>query len=299
MLVAVTGVGGLIGGAIAKTITSQGHKVLRVGRRADSDVSFDLTEPSTLARGSLRGADALIHAAGVTDEDFADRKRATYKANDGALALLEVAESAGIRKLVYVSSAHVYGSLKGRIDEAQPPHPVSDYGIAHLATEQLFGRAGSQPSSAVLILRPCAVYGIPPDLRRFARWSLVPFDFPRQALTGRIVLKTDGHQRRNFVSADRLGGLVAHWLIEPDRGLSIFNSPGPDEMSIYDLALLCAKIYREEFGSDCEIDRPSSSPSSQEEPFQYRSLFLNDCASASLEDHVRVLMKLLSNGLQQ
>ena len=175
MRVAITGSTGLIGAAIAAHIDAAGHALLRLGRAPGSDVRVDLAADQRLAPGALSGCDALVHAAGVTGEDFADPAAARAKSERGARALLQAAAEAGVGNLAYVSSAHVYGPLEGVIDESRPAAPRSDYARAHRATEALFEAAAN---ARVLVARPCAVYGMPPLLGRFARWSLIPFDFP-------------------------------------------------------------------------------------------------------------------------
>jgi UDP-glucose 4-epimerase len=292
MRVGLTGASGLIGSAIAAKLASEGHEILRIGRR-DDDVFLDLAAPLPLARDSLAGLGALIHAAGITEEDFANRERAFGKAIHGTSALLTAAQAAGIGRLAYISSAHVYGPLEGRIDETRPPNPISDYAICHFVTEQLFRRASLQSLAGVLLLRPCAVYGLPPSLDRFMRWSLIPFDFPRQAITRRIVLKTDGTQRRNFVAAEGLGDLAVQWLNKPATGLAIANATGRDEMTVYEFARLCAKVYEEESGFTCEVERPHTPGLQHGQPFEYRSGYCNPLAEPGPQDHVRSLIRVL------
>jgi UDP-glucose 4-epimerase len=242
---------------------------------------------------ALEGCDALIHAAGVIDEDFADRGAAFRKAREGTRTLLSAARHAGVRRLAYVSSAHVYGPLAGRIDEATTPDPRSDYAIAHREAESAFEAACSSSDANVLIARPCAVFGMPPDLERFARWSLIPFSFPREAISGTIVLKSPGVQRRNFVSIEGVAGLVGGWLQAPGPGLTVANAPGPHEMAVYDFAGLCARIAEDETGRSCEVRRPEVEPE-RGPPFEYRTRVGGPLSGTPLEDHVRTLIAALS-----
>lgn len=289
MRVAVTGTSGLIGRAIASRLAGAGHTVLAVGRAPGCPVPFDLARDRALPGGALSGCEALVHAAGVTDGDFEDRDAAFAKALHGAPALLRAAADAGLDRVAYVSSAHVYGPLEGRIDESWPPDPRSDYAIAHFATEQVFRRSGFP----CLVARPCAVYGLPPDLERFRRWSLVPFDFPRQAVEkGRIVLLSHGLQRRNFVPAEGIASLVGWWLEQPARDL-VANAPGAHEMTVLDFARLCARIAGEETGRVCAVDHPAPPPDLPA-PLEYRTRVAGHLPGPALEDHVRGLVRLLA-----
>lgn len=292
MRVAITGSTGLIGGAVAARLLAQGHQLVRIGRGADADVRADLATIDRLPRGALDGCEVLVHAAGVTDEDFANRARADAKAEKGARALMEAASESGLTRCAYFSSAHVYGPLQGRIDESHACDPRSDYARAHIATERLFGEWAAKGSMA-LIARPCAVYGMPPALERFARWSLIPFDFPRQALTGRIVLRSPGMQRRNFVPVEGLAALVERWLENASPGLTVANAPGHDELAVFDFAALCARIAHEELGRECAVERPAPTGEGAP-PLEYRSRVEGDLPGPSLQDHARALMRALS-----
>jgi UDP-glucose 4-epimerase len=293
MRIAITGATGLIGHAVAAGLAAAGHELVRLGRGEDADVRIDLAQARGVPAEALARCEALVHAAGVTDEDFADRERAFRKALFGAEALLTAARAAGVRRLVYFSSAHVYGALEGAIDETRPPNPLSDYAIAHYATEQLFRRSAAQSGAFALAARPCAVFGMPPSLAKFARWSLIPFDFPRQALEGRIVLKTAGLQRRNFVSTEGLARLAGWWLEQDAPRASLANAPGPHEMTVYDFALLCARIASEETGRHCAVERPQpvGEPPS---PLRYGTRVGGHLAGTTLEDHLRALIRVLS-----
>ena len=289
--VAIAGASGLIGHAIASRLEGAGRRIVRIGRAAGADVVVDLARPGAAPPDALRGCDALVHAAGVTDEDFADAPRAWAKAREGAGFLLAMARASGVRRIAYISTAHVYGPLQGAMDEATPTHPASDYARAHLETEERFRE--SRGGGSLLLVRPCAVYGMPLSLERFARWSLIPFDFPRQALDGRIVLRSAGLQRRNFVPADGVAGLVARWLEAPGEAITVANAPGQSEMSVYDFALQCARIAAEETGRRCEVKRPEAS-GGPGEPFEYRSRVTGPLPGTPLEDHVRALVRALS-----
>lgn len=293
LTVAVAGATGLIGSAVARKLAASGHRIVRIGRDARADVPTDLARAGGVAMDALKGCDALVHAAGVTDEDFTDRDAAFTKAVRGTAELLAAARAAGVRRLVYFSSAHVYGPLEGHIDETRAANPLSDYAIAHYAAEQLFRRAGLEPGVSALLARPCAVYGMPPSLERFARWSLIPFDFPRQAAAGRIVLKSHGLQRRNFVPAEGLAHLVGWWLGEPAPGTTVANAPGRAECPVYEFAALCAKIAKEECGREAAIERPAGKDRPPA-PLEYRTRVGGHLPGPSLEDHVRGLIRALS-----
>lgn len=217
MRILVTGASGLIGSAMVERL-AQSHEILTLGRRASADFRADLSDPAAIAALELPAIDALVHCAGVVDEDFRDHpERAMQMAMFGADALVQKAVAAGATRLVYISSAHVYGPMVGHVDETTAYNPVSNYAIAHFATEQVFRRQ-AKGAVAGAALRPCAVFGDLADPSGFRRWSLIPFSFPRDAaIEHRIVIRSTGEQRRNFVGMLRqLAGQRARRLERPE-----------------------------------------------------------------------------------
>ncbi len=274
------GARGLIGGAIVEKLP------VRALGRAD----LDLSDTAKLKPEAFPGGGALVHAAGITDEEFAaDPAAAWTRATRLTQILLDAALGAGIKRLIYISTAHVYGPLEGDMTEARPVNPIGDYALAHFTTEQLFRRAALQRGMDVLILRPCAVYGLPPELARFKRWSLIPFSFPRELLRdGKIVLKSDGEQRRNFVSAQAIAAEVAAFLAspaEPGR-CRVQNAVGPDDMTVYAFAQHCIALLAPEAG---RVERPEPGQGPKPAPLAYRSRYTSAAPRSTLDSTIRAL----------
>jgi UDP-glucose 4-epimerase len=281
---AVLGAHGLLGSAIARHLNA-----LTLGRRAPADRIVDLAHPGI----DLTGIDALVHAAGVVDEDFSDPPRAFRQAIDGTNALVAAARAAGVKRLCYISSAHVYGPFTGRIDENAPPDPRSDYAIAHFATEQILRRAAAD-DFRVLILRPCAVFGLPPQ--NFRRWSLVPFEFPRQAVeTGRIALRSHGLQRRNFVGTGDVARVIAAWLARDTAVFERINPIGARTGTVLALARTCAREFEALTGRACPVIAPAADPAFQDE-FVYASTVDQPAPMDSLAATLRAVMASLLEG---
>lgn len=186
MRIAVTGVSGFIGAAIARRLQSDGHEVTGLVRETsrrdhvepytDRFVVGDHAEESCWDE-LLDGAGCVVHnsadwrsiAGGKTD--FDDHLRSNI---DGSLRLLK---KSAPRQFIFVSSIAVHHDMRprwdGRIDEDHPMRPSTDYGAykaaveAHLWAEH-FGQG--RHTSAV---RPCAVYGIDPNLDRSIGYPII------------------------------------------------------------------------------------------------------------------------------
>tara|TARA_R110002020_G_scaffold152794_5_gene330927 strand:- start:78207 stop:79112 length:906 start_codon:yes stop_codon:yes gene_type:complete len=87
--------------------------------------------------------DAVIHFAGQKQVAESVQKPAWYyEQNVGSVAQLLLAmEAAGVHKIVFSSSAAVYGEASGAIAEDAPTLPINPYGATKLAGEQLITAA--------------------------------------------------------------------------------------------------------------------------------------------------------------
>lgn len=301
----IAGYRGLIGHSICRSLEAAGWDVRRFGRGNPLHGEFvpiDLDVGECLRASVFSGCDFFVHAAGVVDEDLKTPESAAAaetRAKAGTEALLEVLREAGVSHLVYISSAHVYGPLEGRIDEDSRANPLSPYAKLHFATETRVRDAVERGLlQSALILRPCAVYGMPPDMTRFRRWSLIPYSFPREAgERGSITLQSAGVQMRNFVSTEAIAGAVAEYARRIEAGAAtgvrLENTAGEETLSIIAFAKRVAAIYTEVTGKPCEVRVPESVNVSVSAPLEYASLAPHARGEA-LDDYLRTMIRALS-----
>ena len=261
MRILLTGSTGLIGASIADRLRAN-HTLHTLGRQAKLvDAAVDLSDSAQIDRLKLPESDCLVHCAGVIDEDFkADPMAAYRRATLGTEALLNAAAKSGSRRFIYISSTHVYGAQVGVKHEDSPVDPQSHYALAHFCTEQLFRRHAAIFQGSFAVLRPNAVYGLPAHPETFQRWSLIPFSFPREAMgEGRIILKSSGLQKRNFVSTAAIADIVARCVDGDLAGASrAINVLGTETESVYEFAQRCGNIVEERLGRPCNVERPQS-----------------------------------------
>lgn len=251
--VALIGATGIAGQGIAAAIQAAGHEVIAWGRREKLGRHIDLAQPGAGMGIDWRGIDALVHAAGITDETARDPELGPRIAIESWRTVLDAAKRAGLARVIYISSAHVYGPLEGRIEEDAFPKPANDYARLHLAAEQVLRSSGIAGDT----IRACNLYGRPADLARFERWALIPYGFPREAVeTGKIVLKSPGVQQRNFLSARRLGEIAVATLALPPEPWRVRNAVGRDTMNVREFAARVAGIARTVLGRDIAIEAP-------------------------------------------
>jgi nucleoside-diphosphate-sugar epimerase len=155
----ITGGTGFIGAHLLEILVATGEAVRALVRRKSvlpagvEAISCDLAEPRGLD-DALRGADAVIHLAGVTK---ALRTSDYYKGNLTATEnLARAAASRGLR-FIHVSSLAAAGpSPDDRpINEDAEPLPITHYGKSKLEAE----RAVRHALPDAVIVRPPVVYG--------------------------------------------------------------------------------------------------------------------------------------------
>lgn len=149
MRVVVTGGAGYIGSVVTEMLSDAGHGVLvlddlRTGHRGAVDERATFHQVSLLDTDGLTaalrasGADAVVHMAGETlvSESMTDPDK-HYRVNlVGGLNLLDAMRAVGINKIVFSSTAAVYGQPdESPIPEGASKKPVNTYGESKLALE--------------------------------------------------------------------------------------------------------------------------------------------------------------------
>jgi uncharacterized protein (TIGR01777 family) len=121
LTIAVTGSGGLIGTALTALLTTSGHRVIRLVRRAPRDSWERQWRPEEPAPTLLSGVDALIHLAGASigGRFTPDRKREIRQSRIiptrrlAELAAAAAQQTPGLRAFVTASAIGFYGPDRG------------------------------------------------------------------------------------------------------------------------------------------------------------------------------------------
>ncbi len=150
MNVLVTGGAGYIGSVITDQLIGDGHTAivldnLAKGHRDAVPAAAEFVEADLLDADALREAlghhpiDAVIHMAAwsLVGESMSQPGK-YYRNNFGAsVALLDAMIAAGIRRIVFSSTAAVYGEpVSQPIDESAATRPTNPYGETKLAVER-------------------------------------------------------------------------------------------------------------------------------------------------------------------
>lgn len=217
--IAITGGFGLLGGRLALHLGGAGravrlivHDVVRPRPWAApfETVVADVTDAGALA-DAVAGADTVVHLAALNAQACAADPAAAARVNVGGTAnLVAAARSAGVRRVLYVSTVHVYGApLAGDLDEDSPTVNTHPYAATHRRAETLVRGAEGMEG---IVIRLSNGYGAPADAGADC-WMLVANDLCRQAaLAGALALRGTGMDQRDFLPVADVAGAITHLL---------------------------------------------------------------------------------------
>jgi len=237
-----------LGGRIADHLRHTTDHSVRLSTRRDArdrpawSRAFDVVQ-GDLAGGSagdlepwLADIDVIVHLAALNAGECAADPLLAIDVNiGGTQRLVTAAVAAGVRRFVYMSTAHVYGApLAGRLDETMPTRPRHPYARSHRAAEDI--TLGTEEIDGT-VLRLSNAVGAPMSVDADC-WMLVANDLCRMATTkGSLVLRGDGSDTRDFVPIADVATAVAHVLADPTAFANgLFNLGGGSATSTGQLA---------------------------------------------------------------
>lgn len=165
-MILLTGASGFVGAAVTRELVRSRRRVRTMSRtRSDhsgsallESVAADLERPASL-RTALAGVDTVVHLAGALEGTPVERMRAINV--DGSRNLAIAARESGVRLMLHVSSAAVYGDRQEmvRLKETDALEPGSPYGRSKLEGERAVTETLRGSDVSLIVLRPTGVYG--------------------------------------------------------------------------------------------------------------------------------------------
>ena len=267
MNVLVTGGAGYIGSHLIRALAAAGHNCvvydnLSAGHAAAVGstplVVGDVADASALSAAmSSHGIEAVVHLAALIEagESVAQPGRYFRTNSVGGLTLLEAMRDSGVGKLVFSSTAAVYGNpQRVPIVETDPAEPINPYGTSKLCVEWMFGGFAEAHGMGFVSLRYFNVSGAHPDAdigeAHEPETHLIPLAL-EVALGRRESLRIlgddydtpDGTCIRDFIHVMDLcdAHVSALEAVEPGR-VNVFNLGNGEGFSVKQIVQTCREV---------------------------------------------------------
>lgn len=242
--VLLTGASGFVGQATEAALSAAGHRVRRVLRQTDGGDTgsfvVDGIDGRTDWNGAFNGVGVVVHLAARVHQmaDAAADSLEAFRAVNtaGSERLARAAATAGVRRLVFVSSVKAVAEATASgacLDEDSPPRPVDPYGISKYEAEQALLRVAADTGLEVVIVRPPLVYGpgVGANFRALMGMLAKGWPLPLACVDN----------RRSLVSVGNLADALCRCVEHPAAAGRIYFVTDGEDLSTADL---CRRISR-------------------------------------------------------
>jgi UDP-glucose 4-epimerase len=248
----ITGGAGFIGSHVVPQLLERGDKVRILDNMSRGDRArvaewtatgqVELVEQDIRYGGAvhqaMKGCDQVVHLAAVSiNKSEADPFESVDINMVGTNNVFKAAADHGVRRVVFASSASVYGDPEILpMREDGPVDPLTPYCIAKLSGEQLLGYYSRRSSLSWIALRFFNVYG--PGQKPTAYYTSVINHFVRRLRAGEPpVIDGKGEQSMDFVHVHDIARAVVLSLdVEASRANLPINIGTGIDTSVAELA---------------------------------------------------------------
>ena len=169
MKIAITGATGHLGSAIIPLLLEKGYSInalVREDAHSLKDMPVEIIKGDLLEVDSLKilmkDCDALIHCAAIISIN-GDPKGLVQKTNvEGTKMVMETAKQSNIKRVVHISSIHVYEQIPSNEPLDEYRKQVDEKAFAYDRSKkagQEIALAMNQPEMEVLVLNPTSIIG--------------------------------------------------------------------------------------------------------------------------------------------
>ena len=211
-----------------------------------------------LVREAMRGVDFIFHlAAMVSVQESVQKPNECAEINVGGTAIvLEEAARARVKKLIFSSSAAIYGDnpIIPKV-ESMPAEPGSPYAKAKDEAERRCRFFTDEGRLSTVCLRYFNVFG-PYQNPATEYAAAVPAFIEKAIRNESITIFGDGRQTRDFIYVKDVVAANAFFAIE-SKATGIFNVARGKQITIADLALTIRKLTKSRSMIEYGEERPA------------------------------------------
>jgi ADP-L-glycero-D-manno-heptose 6-epimerase len=261
MALIVTGAAGFIGSNLVRALNERGERDIvavdnlaradKVANLRDLEIADFVDKRDFLGRLDAGAYDgkvaAVLHQGACSDTMESDGRYMMENNYDYSMALLRWCRAKSVR-LIYASSASVYGAGREFREARDCEAPLNVYGYSKFLFDQVVRRELPRMNLQLAGFRYFNVYG--PREAHKGRMASVAFHFFNQyTASGRVRLFEGsggygpGEQRRDFVSVDDVVQVNLHFLDNP-KASGIFNVGSGRAQSFNDVAVATVNAIR-------------------------------------------------------
>ncbi len=263
----ITGGAGFIGSNLTNQLLEQNHSVtildnLSSGYKENLDglkvefINGDITDKHAVET-ALQGKDVVFHfAASVGRQKSLDEPVKDSEINlIGTVNILEGMRKKGVKKIVYASSAAIFGELlTPTIDEDHPQNADSPYGVSKLAAEKMILAYSGIYDIVGVCLRYFNIYG---KNQRFDLYgNVIPIFAKRIAEGKKIGIYGDGLQTRDFLNVIDVARANIIAAEKADKS-GVYNVGSATSITINTLAEMMTEISGKDVGIEYLPTRPA------------------------------------------
>ena len=201
----------------------------------------DIREIDVLDR-AMEGIDYVFHLAAVWLLYCDDFPRTAFRVNiEGTFNILEMCVKHKVKKLIYSSSASVYGdALKIPITEDHPLNSKNFYGATKVAGESMCRAFNNKYGLSIIGLRYMNVYG-PRQTSHGVYNSVIPAILDKIDAGESPIINGDGSQMYNFtyVKDAATAGIV---VLKSDKKFGYYNISTGEPVTIKELCNTILKL---------------------------------------------------------